>query len=146
MGTQVPEAFRASLQQCLKAYPLRHLSLQAVSPPASDLLSRIVPQMTWPENCCMLSLHHLSNSASLAALAQQVARDAVAGLTLCVLHSDSVTSEQMLQFLSALNLSQLQSLALDFQLYPMLFCHSWVTFYMFLVYTSTQNAITKMKP
>eukprot|EP00439_Symbiodinium_sp_Y106_P058125 s15_g8.t1 len=116
----VPEAFRASLQQCLKAYPLRHLSLQAVSPPASDLLSRIVPQMTWPENCCMLSLHHLSNSASLAALAQQVARDAVAGLTLCVLHSDSVTSEQMLQFLSALNLSQLQSLALDFQLYPML--------------------------
>ncbi|CAE7866354.1 unnamed protein product, partial [Symbiodinium microadriaticum] len=116
----VPEAFRASLQRCLKAYPLRHLSLQAVSPPASDLLSRVVPEMTWPESCCMLSLHHLSNSASLAALAQQVARDAVAGLTLCVLQSDNVTSEQMLKFLSDLNLSQLQSLALDFQLYPLL--------------------------
>ena len=29
--TKVQEAFRASLQRCMNSFPLRHLSLQAVS-------------------------------------------------------------------------------------------------------------------
>ena len=100
-----------SLQKCMAAFPLRHVSIIDDAYVDTDTLSRTLSQIKWPSRLCMLSLSAAFSGEELCAVAEQVCLSHAAGLFLqsSILgsRSNQLTAADVQQFLHTLQRSWL---------------------------------------
>ena len=136
----------SSLQRCLDAFPLMHVSI--VDDGIDEILAKILSQIRWPSNCCMVSLSAEFPGEELCALAEKICCSRVLGFALGhgVFDSSGLTASHVQEFLNKLQWSELvefywepprKLLAVDDgsvrsslcalvdNLYPLRFLHVW---------------------
>lgn len=74
-----PEDCASSLQRCLDAFPLMHISIRDESYDQDETLAKILSQIRWPSSCCMVSLTATFPGGELCALAEKICHSRVLG-------------------------------------------------------------------
>ncbi|CAE7254719.1 unnamed protein product [Symbiodinium sp. CCMP2456] len=72
----------SSLQRCLDAFPLMHIAILDDGYGHDETLARILSQIRWPSNCCMVYLEAAFPGAELLALAEKICCSRVLGFRL----------------------------------------------------------------